>query len=160
MSTEADDVHHRQHGPYGRGTGDHVSLTHLQPEDRRAVEGLWEGLIGTARLGVAFSGGVDSSVLLALAVEALGPDRVLALLGISPSLASDEREAAHRVATHVGVPVVEVPTFEGHVGVPVVEVPTFEGIGPTTGATARTAASTARTSSSSGSPRTSCPGTA
>ncbi len=90
-----------------------MSLTSLQPEDRHAVDGLREGLTGTARLGVAFSGGVDSSVLLALAVDALGPDRVLALLGVSPSLASDEREAAHRVAAHVGVPVVEVPTFEG-----------------------------------------------
>jgi uncharacterized protein len=35
---------------------------------------------------VAFSGGVNSSVLLALAVRALGPDQVIAILGISPSL--------------------------------------------------------------------------
>ena len=90
-----------------------MSLTSLQPEDRQAVDVLRAGLTGTARLGVAFSGGVDSSVLLALAVDALGPDRVLALLGVSPSLASDERGAARRVAAHVGVPVVEVPTFEG-----------------------------------------------
>lgn len=90
-----------------------MSLTFLQPEDRRAVDVLREGLTGTARLGVAFSGGVDSSVLLALAEDALGPGRVLALLGVSPSLASEEREGAHRVAAHVGVPVVEVPTFEG-----------------------------------------------
>ena len=69
-----------------------MSLTFLQPEDRRAVDVLREGLTGTARLGVAFSGGVDSSVLLALAEDALGPGRVLALLGVSPSLASEERE--------------------------------------------------------------------
>jgi uncharacterized protein len=83
-----------------------VAPTHLQPADRRAVDGLRERLAGTARLGVAFSGGVDSSVLLALAADALGADRVLALLGVSPSLAADERAAAHRVAAHVGVPVV------------------------------------------------------
>lgn len=64
-------------------------------------------------LGVAFSGGVDSSVLLALAVRALGPGRVVALLGVSPSLAADERLAAHAVARFVGVPVVEVETREG-----------------------------------------------
>ena len=53
-------------------------------------------LAGVNRLGVAFSGGVDSSVLLALAVRALGADRVVAILGVSPSLAADERVAAHR----------------------------------------------------------------
>ncbi|MGX6600569.1 ATP-dependent sacrificial sulfur transferase LarE [Micromonosporaceae bacterium Da 78-11] len=65
------------------------------------------------RLGVAFSGGVDSSVLLALAARVLGPDRVVAVLGISPSLAADERTAAHEVARRIGVPVVEVVTYEG-----------------------------------------------
>lgn len=65
-----------------------------------------------ARLGVAFSGGVDSSVLLALAVRALGAHRTLAILGVSPSLAADERSAAHAVAAHIGVPLVEVATHE------------------------------------------------
>jgi uncharacterized protein len=69
--------------------------------------------VGGGRLGVAFSGGVDSSVLLALAARALGPARVVALLGVSPSLAADERLAAHEVARAVGVPVVEVTTAEG-----------------------------------------------
>jgi uncharacterized protein len=69
--------------------------------------------VGDGRLGVAFSGGVDSSLLVALAVRALGPARVVALLGVSPSLAADERVAAHEVARVVGVPVVEVTTEEG-----------------------------------------------
>jgi uncharacterized protein len=70
-------------------------------------------LAGIGRLGVAFSGGVDSSVLLALAAQALGPGRVIAILGVSPSLAADERTAAHQVARHIGVAVVEVETHEG-----------------------------------------------
>ena len=70
-------------------------------------------LAGVSRLGVAFSGGVDSSLLLALAVRALGADQVVALLGVSPSLAVDERVAAHEVARGIGVPVVEVTTHEG-----------------------------------------------
>jgi len=37
-------------------------------------------------VGIAFSGGVNASVLLALAVRTLGPDQVIAILGISPSL--------------------------------------------------------------------------
>lgn len=65
------------------------------------------------RLGVAFSGGVDSSVLLALAVRALGVDRVVAVLAVSPSLAQDERSAAHDVAATVGASVVEIRTHEG-----------------------------------------------
>jgi uncharacterized protein len=68
---------------------------------------------GVGRLGVAFSGGVDSSVLLAAAARALGRDRVVAVLGVSPSLAADERSAAHDIARVVGVPLVEVETYEG-----------------------------------------------
>jgi pyridinium-3,5-biscarboxylic acid mononucleotide sulfurtransferase len=69
-------------------------------------------LSGVGRLGVAFSGGVDSSVLLALAARSLGADRVVAILGVSPSLAADERSAAHAVARHIGVAVVELITHE------------------------------------------------
>jgi uncharacterized protein len=65
------------------------------------------------RLGVAFSGGVDSSLLLALAVRTLGPARVLGVIGVSPSLAASERSAAHEVAAALGAPVVEVVTHEG-----------------------------------------------
>ena len=60
------------------------------------------------RVGIAYSGGVDSATLLALAALELGPTRVVALLGVSPSLAADERTAAHEVASVIGVPVVEV----------------------------------------------------
>jgi len=76
------------------------------------VTALADSLAGAERLGVAFSGGVDSSVLLAAAVRALGADRVVALLGVSPSLATDERAAAHTVARFIGAPVVEVVTYE------------------------------------------------
>ena len=69
-------------------------------------------LSGAGRIGVAFSGGVDSSVLLALAVQAAGADQVIAILGVSPSLAADERAAAHRVAEFVGASVVELQTHE------------------------------------------------
>jgi uncharacterized protein len=72
-----------------------------------------DSLAGIDRLGVAFSGGVDSSVLLAAAVRILGAGRVVAVLGVSPSLAAEERELAHEVARFVGVPVAEVQTFEG-----------------------------------------------
>ena len=64
------------------------------------------------RLGVAFSGGVDSSVLLDLATRSLGADRTLAILGVSSSLAASERRAAHEVAAEIGAPLVELRTHE------------------------------------------------
>ena len=88
-------------------------LAGVTDEDARAVEQVAGLLREAAPLGVAFSGGVDSSVLLALAARALGPDSVVAVLGVSPSLAADERTAAHRVAGYIGVRVVEVATHEG-----------------------------------------------
>jgi pyridinium-3,5-biscarboxylic acid mononucleotide sulfurtransferase len=79
----------------------------------RAVAAVAASLKGVPRLGVAFSGGVDSSLLLALATRALGVDSVIALLGVSPSLAAEERSVAHDVARQVGVRLVEVMTYEG-----------------------------------------------
>lgn len=84
----------------------------LSVEDR-ALAAVGAALQGVNRLGVAFSGGVDSSVLLAAAVRVLGPSRVVAILGVSPSLASDERAAAHEVAQVIGAALVEVATDEG-----------------------------------------------
>ena len=79
----------------------------------RGVAAVSAGLKGVRRLGVAFSGGVDSSLLLALATRALGVENVIALLGVSPSLAREERSAAHDVAQQIGVRLVEVMTYEG-----------------------------------------------
>jgi uncharacterized protein (TIGR00268 family) len=52
---------------------------------------------------VAFSGGVDSGVVLAAAVRALGADRVVAATAISPSLPATERAAAAEFAASLGV---------------------------------------------------------
>jgi uncharacterized protein len=81
--------------------------------DQEAVDRVLGQLSRYRRVGVAYSGGVDSATLLALAVRALGPQRVVAVLGVSPSLARDERAGAHEVAAFIGAPVVEVRTHEG-----------------------------------------------
>jgi uncharacterized protein len=85
----------------------------LTGEPAMMADRVTEALGNPDRLGVAFSGGVDSSVLLALAARALGPTRTLAILGVSPSLASDERTAAHQVSASIGVPLIELETHEG-----------------------------------------------
>ena len=59
---------------------------------------------------VCFSGGIDSTVVLAASVRA-GVDTV-ALLGVSPSLAASERADAHRIASEIGAEVEEVETNE------------------------------------------------
>jgi uncharacterized protein len=51
---------------------------------------------------VAFSGGVDSSLVAALAVRALG-ERALAVTAVSPALATGELDGARAVAAAVGI---------------------------------------------------------
>ena len=70
-------------------------------EDRLAV--LDAQLAAVPGVLVAFSGGVDSGVVLAAAVRALGADRVVAATAVSPSLPAAERSAAHAFASSLGV---------------------------------------------------------
>jgi pyridinium-3,5-biscarboxylic acid mononucleotide sulfurtransferase len=104
------------------GPRDHASGAE-PPRLDATLAALADRLTGVGRLGVAFSGGVDSALLLALAARTLGADQVLALLGVSASLAVDERVAAHEVARQIGVPVVEVTTYE-------VDRPEYQANGP------------------------------
>ncbi|MGV1037601.1 MAG: ATP-dependent sacrificial sulfur transferase LarE [Candidatus Nanopelagicales bacterium] len=73
---------------------------------------LLEHLRAYRHLVVAFSGGTDSSFLLAAAQRALGPENVLAATVVSPSLASGELESARAFAEELGVRHVAVPGAE------------------------------------------------
>lgn len=64
------------------------------------------------RVGVAFSGGVDSTVLAALVARAVGEANTVLLMGVSPSLAKRERRLAHRQAEQLGIQLSEVATHE------------------------------------------------
>ena len=61
---------------------------------------------------VAFSAGVDSTYLLALAVETLGSDKVIAAMGVSPSLAQRERDEGRALAVRIGAQLREIETGE------------------------------------------------
>jgi uncharacterized protein len=64
------------------------------------------------RVVVAFSAGVDSTFLLSLAAETLGPANVLAAVGVSPSLPQRELASARELAGKFGAELIEVPTGE------------------------------------------------
>lgn len=60
---------------------------------------------------VAYSGGVDSTLLLKLAQDELG-DQAVAVLASSPAYPESEQEQARELARHLGVRLVEVDTRE------------------------------------------------
>ena len=69
-------------------------------------------LDGLGSACVAFSGGVDSSLMLAAAVRALGAERVVAFTAVSPTYLPEELETARRVTRELGVAHEVVETHE------------------------------------------------
>jgi uncharacterized protein len=69
-------------------------------------------LRGHGRLAIGYSGGVDSAYLAAVAVDALGADNVLAIIGRSASYPDSQWRAAREVADTIGLPVLEIDTDE------------------------------------------------
>src|SRR3954470_9362735 len=61
---------------------------------------------------VAFSAGVDSTVVLKVALDVLGRERVLAATGVSPSLAARELDSVKELAGLIDAPLELVGTDE------------------------------------------------
>jgi uncharacterized protein len=78
----------------------------------RRLDGLLADLRELAPVVVAFSGGADSAFLLAAAARAVGPEQVVAVTAVSPSLPVAELAAARRFAGDLGVVHETVPTAE------------------------------------------------
>jgi len=80
------------------------------------VDSLLRGVEAAGTAGgvniVAFSGGVDSSLVAAL-VHRVYPERSLACTGISAALPAAQLSLAREVATTIGIPMYEVQTEEG-----------------------------------------------
>lgn len=61
---------------------------------------------------VAYSGGVDSTLLLKLALEELGTGKAVPVLASSPAYPAAEQEEARQLAVRLGAPLREVDTSE------------------------------------------------
>ncbi|MFM7651923.1 MAG: TIGR00268 family protein [Vulcanococcus sp.] len=77
----------------------------------QALDALRAQLAGYPAVVVAYSGGVDSALVAAIAAEQLG-DRALAVTGISPALAPHLREEARLQAAWMGIRQREIATRE------------------------------------------------
>ena len=69
-------------------------------------------LQGHDSLLLGFSGGVDSAYLACVAIEAVGPERFLAVIGRSASYPAEQWQTARDVAARSGISVLEVDTHE------------------------------------------------
>src|SRR5262245_52227897 len=84
---------------------------HASADGRERLERLRAALRQLERVVVAYSGGVDSSVLLAVAHEQLGSG-ALGVIGVSDSYAAHELELALVQAARIGARVETVTTGE------------------------------------------------
>jgi len=92
------------------GTSLPTAISHLPSFQKEQALVAWFRNRGSALIG--FSGGVDSAYLACVAVEALGSEHVLAVIGRSASYPMEQWARAREVADRFQVPVLEIDTDE------------------------------------------------
>jgi uncharacterized protein len=92
-------------------SGLHPTVESLEPALHVALTDLRRSIAAHPAVLVAYSGGVDSALVAAIAAEQLG-ERAIAVTGVSPALASHLREQARQQAAWLGIRQREIPTAE------------------------------------------------
>jgi pyridinium-3,5-biscarboxylic acid mononucleotide sulfurtransferase len=82
--------------------------------DQAKAIALRESIARLGSVAVAFSGGTDSTLLLAYSLQVLGPEHVLAITADSPTLPRSELAEAQRLAQEMGARHLLVATGELH----------------------------------------------
>jgi uncharacterized protein len=92
-------------------SGLHPTVESLEPALHVALTDLRRSIAAHPAVLVAYSGGVDSALVAAIAAEQLG-ERAIAVTGVSPALAPHLREEARQQAAWLGIRQREIPTAE------------------------------------------------
>src|ERR1700704_6568569 len=87
-------------------------MIQLDRHDATKLESARDIVRGLSSVLVAYSGGVDSSLLLKLALDELGDAHAVAILASSPAYPEAEQEEARALARKLGARLVEVSTGE------------------------------------------------
>jgi NAD+ synthase (glutamine-hydrolysing) len=101
--------------PEPTGTLEASPLREPLSEDAEIYEALKLGLRdyveknGFEHVVLALSGGIDSALVALIATDALGPDRVTCVIMPSPHSSEGTQSDARRIASNLGVDVLEIP---------------------------------------------------
>jgi NAD+ synthase (glutamine-hydrolysing) len=92
------------------------------------------------RVLVAVSGGVDSALVVLIAADALGPDRVTCVVMPSPHSSEETQADAREIVRNVGAELIEIPIERAMVAYEELLPPGVDGAGPTEAGTGGRAA--------------------
>lgn len=84
----------------------------MQAASYPVIDRLHSHLRPLGRAAVAYSGGVDSTLVLKAALDVLGAENVVALLAVSPSLPQSEKDEALALAQQLGARIEMLATEE------------------------------------------------